>query len=372
MAEPGPFRIASFNAGLAVGYLPHAEERAPLVIDALAHAPADLLCVQEFWLDAHWQALLAAASPRLPHAYRLAPTADAGAGGFCPRLELTPLVACARQHCAGVAPGNLGGCALQHCVDVARQLSTGCLNCLMRNPVGTLESIAAACSAPDAAPPAAGRPPRGPRREAEVLAYGGSFGTGLLSRVPFLETDALVFDATLNPRAALYAKLRPAALGDLHVVCTHLTPALATPLGGRPPSAEQREQVERLVAWVEQKAGRTPVVLVGDLNTGPQAGATVEAVLPQHYRMFLEAGFRNPYASGPGPSCTFCSSNPLNGGTAGRGALIDHILLRDHAGGATVEPFLREPAELEVGGRKVRSAYSDHYGLIASLWPTGG
>ncbi|HEU4536994.1 MAG TPA: endonuclease/exonuclease/phosphatase family protein, partial [Polyangiaceae bacterium] len=366
-AARGPFRMATFNAGLAVGYLPLAEERTPHVIEALARAPADLLCVQEVWLEAHWEALRVASAARFPHAFRL-PPAGGGAPAACSADEVKPLAACAREHCAGRAPaGGLGQCVLQHCGANALTLSAPCLNCLLSNPVGDAASITAACLDPAAAPGAPARPPRGApaRRGAEVVAYGGSFGTGLLSRAPLLERDSIVFDASLNPRAALYARLRPGALGaDLHVVCTHLSPALGAPLGGRPGSVEQGEQVGRLLAWVEQKTRGAPVVIVGDLNTGHRAGANVEALLPEHYAKFLAAGFVDPYASRRDARCTFCASNPLNGGAGTRGTLIDHVLLRGLPGGAAGEPFLREPLELEVGGRPLRTAYSDHYGLI--------
>ncbi len=380
--EPGAFRVATFNAGLAVGYLPYAEQRAAPVIDALARAPVDLLCVQEVWLEEHWQALRAASAARFPYAYRLPPAGDARAAGACPRAELDPLAACAREHCGGLSATGLGGCVLQHCAERAQGLSPDCLNCLLRNPVGSLDAITAACAAPappaappvpSAAPAAPGRSAPRPRSGAEVVAYGGSFGTAILSREPLADLDALVFDATLNPRAALYARVRPAALGDVHVVCTHLTPALASPLGGRPPAAEQREQIERLVPWVERKAGGGGrAVLAGDFNAGPRAGAAIEAVLPEHYARLLAAGFRNPYAGRPDARCTFCAENPLSGGAGARGALLDHVLLRGHAGGAAAEPFLRDTLELEVGGRRVRSAYSDHYGLLVTLRPPEG
>jgi endonuclease/exonuclease/phosphatase family metal-dependent hydrolase len=367
-----PFRVATFNAGLAVGYLPYAEERAPLVVDALAEAPVDLLCVQEVWLERHWQALLSAASPRLPHAHRLAPAPGAAAGATCARAELEPLAACARQHCASLRAGGLGGCVLQHCADDARRLSSGCLNCLISNPVGAVEPIINACTAPEAPPGVVRRTPS-PRRDADVVAYGGSFGTGILSREPLADADALVFDATLNPRAALYARLRTPALGELHVVCTHLTPALASPLGGRAPAAEQREQIDRLLPWIEAKTGgRGAVVLLGDFNDGPRAGRTIEAVLPDHYAKLVAAGFQNPYASRPDVRCSFCADNPLNGGSGSRGALIDHVLLRGYNGGVIAEPFLREPIELEIGGKRVRSAYSDHYGVAVTMTPTSG
>jgi endonuclease/exonuclease/phosphatase family metal-dependent hydrolase len=399
----GPFRIATFNAGLAVGYLPLAEERAPHVIEALSRASAELLCVQEVWLESHWEALRAASAPNLPHAFRLPPTGDAAPATACSREELTPLTACAREHCADLAStGGLGNCVLQRCGTSALSLSAPCLNCLLRHPVGDAERIAAACVTPAApnasaaapnasaaapnasaaapnasaaAPNASARPPRGAaiRPGANVIAYGGSFGTGLLSRTPLLDRDALVFDATLNPRAALYARLRPGPRGaDLHVVCTHLSPALGAPLGGRPASVEQGEQVEKLLAWVEQKAQGAPVVIVGDLNTGHRAGASVEALLPDHYAKFLTAGFVDPYASRPDALCTFCASNPLNGNAGARGTLIDHVLLRGLPAGASSEPFLRTPLEIKAGGRTVRTAYSDHYGLVITLTPAEG
>src|SRR5262245_20372706 len=90
------FRVGTFNAGLAVGVLDYARERAPLVADALAALPVDLLCVQEVWLDAHWRAVETAARARLPYALRPVPAATP-AGGTCTPDELRPVMACVRQ-----------------------------------------------------------------------------------------------------------------------------------------------------------------------------------------------------------------------------------------------------------------------------------
>jgi hypothetical protein len=72
----GSFRAGTFNAGLAVGVLAHAEARVALVVQALVEEPLDLLCVKEFWLEEHWQRLVSAAAERLPCTHRLA--ADPG------------------------------------------------------------------------------------------------------------------------------------------------------------------------------------------------------------------------------------------------------------------------------------------------------
>jgi endonuclease/exonuclease/phosphatase family metal-dependent hydrolase len=358
--------VATYNAGLAVGYLPLAEERAPHVVGALARAPADLLCVQEVWLDEHWDALRAAAAPRFPHAYRL-PAATPAGGGACTPAELAPVLACARGRC-GRGSAATAACVARHCAHLARAASPACVTCLLRRPVGSAEGIAASCAAP--AGGAGARPGAAP---ADVVAYGGSFGTGVLSREPLLDRDALVFEASLNPRAALYARVRPAGLGDLHVVCTHLTPALGSPVGGASPAAEQRAQIERLLPWVGAKAaGGGAVVLAGDLNAGPRAGDAIEPALPEHYARFLAAGFRDPYATSPGARCTFCRSNPLNGGAGAGGALLDHVLLRGPVAAASAEPLLREPLVLGTEGRTERTAYSDHYGLVVAIGPRPG
>jgi hypothetical protein len=82
----GPFRAGTFNAGLAVGVLAHAEARVAPVVQALADEPLDLLCVQEFWLEEHWQKLVSAASGRLPYTHRLA--ADPGGALVCAPEEV--------------------------------------------------------------------------------------------------------------------------------------------------------------------------------------------------------------------------------------------------------------------------------------------
>src|SRR5688500_3002711 len=69
-AQPRAFRLATFNAGLAVGALEHAAERAPAVVQALAREPLDVLCVQEFWHESHWRDLVEATGNRMSQRLR--------------------------------------------------------------------------------------------------------------------------------------------------------------------------------------------------------------------------------------------------------------------------------------------------------------
>src|SRR4051794_19592041 len=56
--EKREFRVATYNAGLAVGVLKYTDERVEPLVRALSTERLDLLCVQEFWLEEHWQKLV--------------------------------------------------------------------------------------------------------------------------------------------------------------------------------------------------------------------------------------------------------------------------------------------------------------------------
>jgi len=368
-AEPvdhPPFRIATFNAGLAVGVLPHALERLPHVVSALATLDVELFFVQEVWLDPHWEQLREAASARFPHSFRAAP-AQPARHGVCSKEEVEPLVACARAHCNGLKSEELARCVIQRCSRAAATLSPECLNCVASNPLGSLDEIIAPCvaSAEEGKAAAGGRGASGSSGRHSyygvpgLVAYGGSFGTGLLSAVPLLDRDELVYESTLNARGALYARVEAAGLGEVHVFATHLSPG---------PYDEQRPQVERLLAWVEAKAGpRGRAVIVGDLNTGPSlhgGGRTHSSGL---YGMFEEAGFRNPYTAMPDASATFCDGSFSSAGHGTSGWLLDHVLLRGFPEQASGKRLLDEPLTIEAGGRRVRTTYSDHCGVLVTI-----
>jgi endonuclease/exonuclease/phosphatase family metal-dependent hydrolase len=353
------FRAGTYNAGLALGALKYADERVEPVVEALAHEDLDLLCVQEFWLDDHWRRLVERTAQQLPHTHRLPPEpADKLA---CTATEAVPLSDCAAARCGGVPSDALGRCVLTQCAAQVTQVSGGCMSCLARDPRKTLDEVKSECVDD-------GR--KRPRRASHegFYAYGGSYGTGLLSRSRMLETDSLRFDSVLSRRGVLYARLATESVGEVHAFCTHLTAAVGeVPRREGSWDAEHRAEVEALLRFVDEKsAGAGRVIVLGDMNTGPGIQPHVAARWPEHYRRLAER-LHSPYAALPGARCTYCYDNPLDGQQGTRGTIIDHILLRGFPEARDAGELLRRNVWLEVNGKQVRTALSDHVGVVVTL-----
>jgi endonuclease/exonuclease/phosphatase family metal-dependent hydrolase len=339
-------RIATFNAGLAVGFLPYSTERLPLIVDALARLDVDLLFVQEFWLEAHWSTLRAAIAERLPDTLRQ-PAFCNPEHGACSQAEVEPLVICGEARCRGLRDEALAQCAIEHCAATALALSPPCLNCIASHPVGTLHEIVARCvgeGTPFEQPAAARK-----ARYGGLMAYGGSFGTGLLSRWPFLETATTAFESSINARGALYVRVVAPGVGEFSVFATHLSP------GG----AEQAPQVERLLSFIEHHAGDGPAVLIGDLNTSP--GSTL-------FRQLQRAGFSETDQSDR--RATYAANALSNGQISETGWRLDHVLVRGFDAVTRTERILDRPITIDTQQGAVRTTLSDHFGLLATIEPT--
>lgn len=359
-------RVATYNAGLAVGVLPHAAERAAPVAQALAALPADLVCVQEIWLESHWQQLTAAVGPRLRHALR--PPAARKTLSRCGDREARPVLRCVQQNCSAVSQQNLASCAVRECGHFVTSLSSACTECLTRDPLRTLAKVASECV------PAGLQVPAAPAVRGSTYVYGGSYGIGLLTNADVVEEDFLRFESEQLARGALYARLRPrAGSADLHVFCTHLTAdtrGVAYPARAGSWKSEHARQVQELRAWIGRKApGGSATLLLGDLNTGPSLpDADIRGRVPEQYASFAALGFSNPYVHGArAPACSYCSANTVNGGSARGGSLIDHILVRGPLRALGAERVLDQPLELDVGRERVRSHLSDHFGVAATV-----
>jgi endonuclease/exonuclease/phosphatase family metal-dependent hydrolase len=366
--EAAGLRLLTFNAGLAVGVLDHSAERAPRVAEALSRQDVDVLCVQEFWLEKHWQMLLQALGERLPE--RLHPGRErAASAGPCQPRELEPVRACVSEHCSSAGPAELAACAVRHCRQLAPALSRPCLGCLSKNPLRAAAEILDECAASEDSAQGSARSEHETRTQS--YAYGGAYGIGLLTRMRMLERDTLPLRSAQHPRAVLYARVARPAAPDLHLFCTHLTPAQGSvPYPGTGSwQLEQAEQVDALLGFVERKAGKHGhVAVLGDLNTGPGVPPSLNPRLPAHYARFVSRGFVNPYLAGAGPRCTFCSDNRVGGGRGSGGSLLDHVLLRNVPDRARARRILDEPIILTTGGQPVESAYSDHYGVLLELF----
>lgn len=365
--QASPFRVATYNGGLAMGVLKYVDERAEPSIRALAAQPVDLLCVQEFWLEEHWQQLVSATSSTLPNTFRLPPGHE---DGGCTPQETDPLVACAAESCAGLTQHALLPCLLQRCAARLTSLSPECFNCLSANPRQGPDELARACLRARTNSAAGARPPARAGGAAAVEAYSGASGTAVLTSAEILERDALLLPSAIDRRAVLYTRLSPPSVGELHVFCTHLTASMEGVPHPRNTSwqKDQSAQIDALLDYVDRKTGgRGATLLLGDLNTGPAVAPSISARLPAHYNRLLARGFVNPYASQKDAKCTYCFDNPLDGGKGTRGLLIDHVLLRGLEGDAYGAQIMRSSLTIEAGKKKVKSGFSDHYGLLVTL-----
>jgi endonuclease/exonuclease/phosphatase family metal-dependent hydrolase len=355
--EPAPLvlRVATYNAGLAVGFVDAAQERAPLTTAAAAALPTDVLCVQEFWRSGDVDALASAAASSLPHQLFPAPQPDTNPGApACQASDLTALETCVNTNCADACDDQIVDCALTNCQVELLGIPSECQACLQANIGGTLESIQQICTSGSVA-----------------YAYGGAFGTGLLSSAPIVAQEEHVFDSTTNRRSVLYAQL-DTDVGPVHAFCTHLTAVFDSIEYPRPTGSweeEQAAQIDEMLAYIDGKAGAGGmVVLMGDMNTGP-AGDGYAAEVPAHYDKFIAAGYANPYIDRADEPCTFCFDNPLITGTDhSDSGVIDHVLLRGFAGTAGAERILDGSLDLpEYCGAPATVAYSDHYGVLATI-----
>jgi endonuclease/exonuclease/phosphatase family metal-dependent hydrolase len=194
----------------------------------------------------------------------------------------------------------------------------------------------------------------------------------VLSREPPLDQAFFELDSRRVARGVLYTRFRPAGAYDLHVFCTHLSTDLHTPYPG-PGSwtAENSRQIEQLLELVGRKATSGTVLLLGDLNTAPDVAQVSRGRWPAHYARLIQHGFVNPYLESSASRCTYCRDNPLVGGGRGDGSVIDHVLLRHFDGTTSSARLLDESVELEALGRRIRSAYSDHYAVMVTLHRDG-
>lgn len=346
--------VGSFNAGLADGFVDFARERAPEVFAALPEQGLDVLCVQEVWTPEDWEDLVAASAEGLPNTYRLEDSQTFA--DTCEDGELDALEACVIAECDENDVEGLAACALELCADDLGGLSDTCTSCLLAQVGNTLADIKTTCESDEPVP---------------VYAYGGSFGTGILSNLELTEQEALVFKSTANRRALLHARVDSAEAGPVHVFCTHLTANLTdVPYAGEADSwaDEQATQIAEAIEWMEEKSAGEPYMLLGDVNTGPEKPGIL-AELPENYALLTDAGLVSAYAAGAAPLCTYCDGNPLNQDiAAGDGGLIDHIFTKMGDGLVLqAERFLDEPIEIQVEDAPTESRYSDHYGVRASV-----
>lgn len=345
--------VVSYNGGLALGFVPGAEQRMPLTSEAVAGITADVICVQEFWSPEQIGALETATADRYPHT--MFPTADPGTTGpaACTEADLVDVQACVSENgCDQVCGDELVQCALGNCGPELTALPDECYACIQNNIGKPVDEIMSACIT-----------------ESAEYAYGGATGIGLLSTLPLEDQDSRTFESTTTRRAVLYAKVST-ELGEVHVFCTHLNAIYSDVDYPKPTGSweeEQAVQIADLLAFVDEKAGSDgAVVVMGDMNCGPD-GPNYDPDYPDSYDLIVGDRFSSPYAEDPASLCTFCDENPLTGSDHDDSVVIDHVLLDNVTGTTTTERILDQPVTVNYCGADNEVRYSDHYGVRVTI-----
>jgi len=383
----------SFNVGLAGAFIPFEAQRRAAMGPALANNPADIVCLQEVWREEDKDAIVAATRARFPYVARTAHdlatpvTTDIDPMCAVPPVPTTPPCSsmalrtalddglrCLTANC-NTTPGNESGqttstaCAQTQCIGQVGALITSteadalrCYGCLASAlPTESFSSIRTLCT---------GNPNAG-------LAFNGRNGVMILSKHPLSDVETLVVPGTWNRRVITRATATLPGNRRVAVYCNHLTPVfdnVAFPYTGRHGcgevgrtgwATEQLAQERRLVQWVNQTAGTTPALILGDFNTGPaSAGVTAEAGENYDYlRMQLTPALPANYA----PTCTYCPDNVLNGMRT-EPVWIDHVFLKNLPATA-VRSFERTYTDTSVvvPAAPGRVHLSDHYGVRVVL-----
>ncbi|MFT5455605.1 MAG: endonuclease/exonuclease/phosphatase family metal-dependent hydrolase [Myxococcota bacterium] len=335
--------FATYNAGLAISFVTAARARLPHTAEAIGAIDADIVCLQEVW-EPDQVAAVAAAATDFPHQFWPDASQITDPEPGCTPAEIESLSTCLDLSCPDVCPDELVTCFLERCGFTFLGLSATCQSCVMANVGDDPDALLAACE------------------EEEVkFAYGGSYGTGILSKHPLSEPVLEVLESTTNRRGVLHTVADVNGV-DVDVYCTHLTANLyPLPYTGTAEdwAAEQGVQVDSMLAYIEAtRTSGNPMVLMGDMNNGPATG-DAPATLPANWAKLSATGWEIPWvATG---ECTMCADNTLRGDDA-VSYLIDHVLL-DGFDVDSSERIIDGTTSIENCGEPLDAAYSDHYGV---------
>src|SRR5688572_23808934 len=348
----------TWNTGLGPGMVSHSTPRAPHVAEAIAASDFDVLCLQEVW-TAPDQARILGSLGLSPRRVLTFDTTDLqqDAAARCDRGGLTSLAACAQRECGDVPVEEQTLCALRSC---ERQLlgiylsDRECLDCLTAGVGKSVREIVRTCE-----------------NEGMSRVYDGRNGIILASRWRLYDKDVMVLPATGANRVALFARVDVPGRGPVELACTHISsPQRISPRrsGFDDWQDEQSAQVRLIAERLRERASDgVPQLFLGDINAGPALGDDIFASSSRVWDEVVRLGFTSPAADLVPPFCSVCRENSLRGGAPGK--LIDHALVFDPPGGATLAPrCIDRPFDAPVtvtgpGGERIRTHLSDHYGV---------
>jgi hypothetical protein len=141
-----PLSVVTYNAGLAVGFVPGANERAPGTAAALVELEAEVACLQEVWLPEHIEIFEDAAADSYTDTFFPAPQPDEPAEPACTNEEIDPLITCMETYCGDSCIDELPACLLASCGLTFLTLDRSCMECAQANVGNPLEEIESTCT----------------------------------------------------------------------------------------------------------------------------------------------------------------------------------------------------------------------------------
>jgi endonuclease/exonuclease/phosphatase family metal-dependent hydrolase len=332
--------VATYNMGLAPGYVPYAAERRDPVVAAVTTSTADVICLQEVWFDEDREYVLSQLADSYPHQYSQFEEVESGGDPACTPEEGGPLMECATAAECDSAT-DLGNCVLTNCVTEYSALGPDCQQCLAANlGLGNMDDIFVACTS----------------GSTEWL-YEGRHGAVLLSKQPMTNTQLIPLNSWLIVRPALYAEVDGA-----QILCTHMSTELGVDYGGDFESyeAEHKDQLDTLIAAMDTNNLGGPQIISGDFNAGPAVG-DLSGEWAENYSALDAAGYADANCNADVPFCTWCEANLISNDPVN--SAIDHIMVRQASTSAPQRLYDGSiTIESETDGT-VEVSLSDHFGM---------
>ncbi len=314
-------KVTSYNAGLALNFVPYTNERLVVNEALLADYDSDVICLQEVWLDEQVEAVTQALKANYPEIYTVPAEQVFSDAAACTNAEISEFEQCVNTQCPNLSGSELVACVPVQCGTALFALPPVCLDAVLGSvgiPDVTVDAVVEAVTKP-----------------AGKFAYDGALGLILASKYPLeaREFQDFIDDSTSNHRGALYAEIN--LNKQIHVVgCTHPTANLSIsyPTSGKHGSwqGENRFMQEQMIAFANAKAGDNPIYFGGDFNcsiANPANG--VDAEFGDNCQLWRDNGFADPV--GEQLPCTFCYEENLilkpdgdSGGTA-----LDHVFVKN-------------------------------------------
>ncbi|KAL5004342.1 hypothetical protein ScPMuIL_017798 [Solemya velum] len=289
----------------------HYDERRDHIPSAISDLDADVVCLQEVWFEDDVKKIIKETRDSFPSSYSALhdDNGDLDTGNFnkplCFGFRAYKRILCSLTKCSNTANNaEYIACAAERCG--LMKLDQKCISCLILTPAS---SILQTCIT-------------------DITQTVNSPGLLLLSKSPLRNpsTTRYIPDTKqVLPRSYLMADVE--RIGK--VVCTHLTSNLG----------EYYEPLLSFASWEEQQAEEvdhlltltapmTQVVLMGDLNTGPEnAENGITGEFEENYNLLTSEGLSSLYNEDPG-LCTWCKENPITDQSYNVRLLLDHVMVK--------------------------------------------